>query len=72
MKNPYDLTPQQFEEEIRTVVRGATTPTQAKEWLRKHFSPRPHFIVQKRGNHHFGVLAQQCIGAENVAIICQI
>lgn len=71
MKNPHDLTPAQFEQEVRTAVKGATTPAQAEKRLEGHFSPQPHFWVQERGEHHLGVLAQQCVGAKSVDIICE-
>jgi hypothetical protein len=71
MKNPYDLTPIQFEQEVRNAVKGSSTVAEAEERLKQRFSPQPLFWVQERGELHFGVLVQQRIGAENVDIICE-
>jgi hypothetical protein len=69
--DPYKLTPDQFEEEVRKAVVGATDPDDAEKRVKDHFSPRPLVWVQERGEHHFGILFMQKPGAENIDILCE-
>jgi HJR/Mrr/RecB family endonuclease len=67
--DPYNLTPAQFEEEVRKAVVGATDPADAEQRVKAHFSPQPLVWVQERGEHHFGARVMQKPGAENVDIL---
>ena len=59
-----------FEDEVRKVVKGATTPKEAEGRLKDHFLNRPDYVVIER-NGWFQVSGQQFAGGDKFSVICE-